>query len=59
MTLGLSNETLPLNQRGDRTKWYGQNVTDKIVAISIDFNSIELGIFRNHQLQISDKSKLV
>jgi len=24
---------------GVRTKWYGQNVTDKMVAISIDFNS--------------------
>jgi len=28
-----------------RTKWYGQNVTDKMLAISIDFNSIELNIY--------------
>jgi len=34
----------------------GQNVTDKLVAISIDFNSIEY-IFSNHTLQISDKPK--
>jgi len=25
-------------QWGDWTKWHGQNVTDKMVAISIDFN---------------------
>jgi len=36
----------------------GQNVTDKMVAISIDFNSIEY-ILSNHKLQISDKPKLV
>ena len=27
------------------TNWYGQNVTEKMVAISIDFNSIELNIY--------------
>ena len=27
-----------------RIKWYGQNVTDKMVAIFIDFNSIELNL---------------
>ena len=36
----------------------GQNVTDKMVTISIDFNSIEY-IFSKHELQISDKPKLV
>jgi len=37
------------------TKWYGQNVTDKMVAISVDFNSIEFNIYlasSNHKLQI-------
>jgi len=45
------------------TKWYRQNVMDKMVAISIDLNSIELNIyiyvFSNHKLQISYKPKLV
>jgi len=40
----------PQVQNGDRTKWYwtewyGQNVTDKMVAISIDFNSIQLNVY--------------
>ena len=35
-----------------------QNGTDKMVAISIDFNSIEY-IFSKNKLQISDKPKLV
>jgi len=34
-----------IRQNGIRTKWYGQNVTDKMVAISIDFNSVELNIY--------------
>jgi len=38
----------------------GQNGTDKMVAISIDFNSMVLNIyiFSNHKLQISDKPML-
>ena len=28
-----------------RTKWYRQNVTDKMVAVSTDLNSIELNIY--------------
>jgi len=28
-----------------RSKWYGQNVTDKMEATSIDFNSIELNMY--------------
>ena len=28
-----------------RTKWYGQNGTDKMVAISIDSNSTELNFY--------------
>ena len=36
----------------------GQNGVDKMVAISIDFNSIEF-MFRNHKSQISNKPKWV
>ena len=38
----------------------GQNDTDKIVAISIDSNSIEFEfLFSNHKSQISDTPKWV
>ena|SRR6218665_561470 len=60
--LGLFRVIRDILSPGDRTKWYGQNVTDKMVAISIDFNSIELNIYlvtTNHKLQISHRPKLV
>src|SRR6218665_2724324 len=36
------DNTTYTGSKGDRAKWYGQNGTGKMVAISIDFNSIEM-----------------
>jgi len=44
-----------------RTKWYGLNGADKMVATFIDsnnFNLIEF-LFSNHKSQISDKPKWI
>ena len=44
----------------DRTKWYGQYGTDKMVSISTDSNSTELNfLFSNQLSQISDMPKWV
>ena len=32
-------------RKGDQTKWYGQNGTDKMVATFIDSNSTEFNIY--------------
>ena len=44
--------------RVTRQNGIGQNGTDKMVAIFIEFNSIEF-IFSNHKSQTSDKPKWV